>query len=628
MRENRRRLGFQAIIIATLVAAGLLVPGIARAAACFGPPITTSVTLSSDITDCADNGIEVGANGLTINLNGRTVDGDDDDEDSGILIDGFNGTKIVGPGTIQQFGSGIFGIDTNKTNISNVTVTDNVDPLTGGIVVTRNDIAKDDRSEDTVVKDSTITLNEGTGILIHRSSIGSRITGNDVEDNGGDGIALGGAGDELDLEDGTVLDADEENIAVHQALVDDNDVTGNGVTGIVITAEGANNNVITNNTASGNGSPDLHVGSADTGHEHREGDDPGGHGIKVAGDFAGLTITGNTANDNGPGAACSERNGAGIFVAGDGSGIKVNNNTTDDNALSGVFVAGEHSGLQVKNNPSIDGNLLNCDEEGAVMLTGAIKNITVSGNPAITNNAGAGIYFEGHNKSMTIENNNTSDNVGTSGGDDNGGILVRGRSVDLRVSDNVANNNSDSGGVSGHGIEVRGSVGGLQDDDELEALFKNNQANDNEGSGIRVLVETSQPCVGKPDGGDADSDPECPSLTHRDPQPESADNDCDPDADDTPNIPSDCPDRTVNRAGNIRIAGNTTNDNGADGIFAVADVTFANNTANNNTGFGILHEPDALARGGDSTDGPHKKRDDGGNSATGNGTDCSPGITC
>src|SRR3954451_6113935 len=47
-----------------------------RPVAC-GDTITASVKLDHDLTDCPNNGIVIGADGITLDLNGHTIDGDD-----------------------------------------------------------------------------------------------------------------------------------------------------------------------------------------------------------------------------------------------------------------------------------------------------------------------------------------------------------------------------------------------------------------------------------------------------------------------------------------------------------------------------------------------------------------------
>ena len=80
-----------------------------------GDTITADTTLDSDLLDCPNNGIVIGADDITLDLNGHTIDGDGDpfepcpkDEpcDIGVLNEGHDGVTIKG-GTVTDFGLGV-----------------------------------------------------------------------------------------------------------------------------------------------------------------------------------------------------------------------------------------------------------------------------------------------------------------------------------------------------------------------------------------------------------------------------------------------------------------------------------------------------------------------------------------
>ena len=50
-------------------------PALASHVSC-GDTITADTTLDSDLVDCPNNGIVIGANNVTLDLNGHTIDGD------------------------------------------------------------------------------------------------------------------------------------------------------------------------------------------------------------------------------------------------------------------------------------------------------------------------------------------------------------------------------------------------------------------------------------------------------------------------------------------------------------------------------------------------------------------------
>ena len=80
-----------------------------------GDTITVDTTLDSDLLDCPNNGIVIGADDITLDLNGHTIDGDDalvdpcpENEfcDVGVANDGHNGVRIKG-GDISGFAFGV-----------------------------------------------------------------------------------------------------------------------------------------------------------------------------------------------------------------------------------------------------------------------------------------------------------------------------------------------------------------------------------------------------------------------------------------------------------------------------------------------------------------------------------------
>ena len=64
------------VALATWALLGMLVSdALANHVTC-GDVITTDTTLDSDLLDCAGHGIVIGADNITLDLNGHTIDGD------------------------------------------------------------------------------------------------------------------------------------------------------------------------------------------------------------------------------------------------------------------------------------------------------------------------------------------------------------------------------------------------------------------------------------------------------------------------------------------------------------------------------------------------------------------------
>ena len=143
-RPSPKTVVSRAMVLA-LVVAGFTVLGGGQALASHvscGETITTDTTLDSDLVNCPNNGIIIGASNITLNLNGHTIDGDGTPVDPcpegeacdvGVLNRaGYDRLTIVG-GTIRQFGVGIV-VEAGATHnrLHRLTVSDTTDV---GIIV-------------------------------------------------------------------------------------------------------------------------------------------------------------------------------------------------------------------------------------------------------------------------------------------------------------------------------------------------------------------------------------------------------------------------------------------------------------------------------------------------------------
>jgi large repetitive protein len=168
-------------MVLALVVAGFTVLGGGQALASHvscGETITTDTTLDSDLVNCPNNGIIIGASNIILDLNGHTIDGDGTPVDPcpegeacdvGVLNRaGYDRLTIVG-GTIRQFGVGIVveaGAAHNR--LHHLTVSDTTD--VGIIVVdsTGSVIEKTAMSDPGVVG---LLLLDSQGALVARNSV-------------------------------------------------------------------------------------------------------------------------------------------------------------------------------------------------------------------------------------------------------------------------------------------------------------------------------------------------------------------------------------------------------------------------------------------------------------------------
>lgn len=308
-----------------------------------GQVLTEGTTLEEDIGPCVGNGLIVGADGITVDLNGHTLIGwrgyaerfhadnfqkssQQPDEpgleslntgrETGIVMVGTENATVQG-GTVKGFAAGVLLANASNNTLQDLTVRDNVglcgrcfSPLGDGIVLFE--------SPDNVIADNHLVANglyDNIGVLGGRSK-NTEITGNTVEDGrpapGGTRLAYGIA---VQVADGTGRVITGSHIA-------NNTVRGNAGIGIRsvnnFDARIANNLVVDNGVRTS--TPDAE-----------------GEGIQVANgrervtDDTNTTIVGNTVRNNGR---------DGILIKARGN--KIINNTSTDN---GQNLGGDDAGI-------------------------------------------------------------------------------------------------------------------------------------------------------------------------------------------------------------------------------------------------------------------------------------------
>jgi parallel beta-helix repeat protein len=204
--SRRRLMSLVVLPLAALVAFGAVRAPSGSAAAAVdvscGQILTANTTVSNDLTDCPASGLVIGAAGITVDLNGHTIDGTS--QGAGILNNGFADATIKN-GELKQFEDGVFttgahnrlqGLRTrgNQTGIFGpqgsleLQVTGSVafDNATVGILVL---------GDETHIANSAANNNGTAGIKIATGS-GSTVTGSKALSNAS-GIAFGGEGGEV-----------------------------------------------------------------------------------------------------------------------------------------------------------------------------------------------------------------------------------------------------------------------------------------------------------------------------------------------------------------------------------------------------------------------------------------------
>ena len=140
---NLNRVVARLVVVATVTAACLFVGATDQALAArisCGQTIVTSTKLANDLLDCPSNGIVIGADNVTLDLNGHIIDGDasefadcppDEPCDLGVFSAGYNGVTIKG-GTVREFTFGVILDTAENGRLSRLALNDN---LWSGLVV-------------------------------------------------------------------------------------------------------------------------------------------------------------------------------------------------------------------------------------------------------------------------------------------------------------------------------------------------------------------------------------------------------------------------------------------------------------------------------------------------------------
>jgi parallel beta-helix repeat protein len=170
-----------------------------------GDVITQDTTLDADLVDCPGDGLVIGADDVTLDLNGHTVDGDDDPRPPGLGCDtgivngrfdncsgqqaGHSGVTLRG-GTVREFAHGVQVIIADRNSLLRLRLHDNSG--FGGIVTY---LMSNGRIQDNQALD-----NNSAGIAVYEPEGRTTITGNVMGRNTGYGIELSGgvAGDRFE----------------------------------------------------------------------------------------------------------------------------------------------------------------------------------------------------------------------------------------------------------------------------------------------------------------------------------------------------------------------------------------------------------------------------------------------
>jgi CSLREA domain-containing protein len=398
-----------------------------------GQVITQSIIVRNDLFNCLWDGLVVGAPGITIDLDGHSIDGVG--IAAGIRNDGYDFVSIkngivrefdygvmLNPGTTDNIVEGMTLESNQEAGIGLGFVPHPLDPITPFPEAPPPTFQAGVR--DNILRNNTIIAND-TGIWLIHGTRGTLISGNDVSANTKGGI---------------LLDRSSDN------RVETNQVNASSEPGVVLI--GASNNTVLNNTLLENGGGVyLTLTGSDAGYQPSNNNlvqgniitESGGPALELAGSTNGA-VSGNQLIDN----VASFSNGEGLLMF-----------YADNSLVRGNDLRGNKAGIELMNssNNRIESNEAS-DSEGNGISTGdnSLSNQIIGNNSS--NNTGAGISVNGEvagDAGTLIEGNQTHNN-------NSYGIVVAKPSHIIK--NNFANENGTWGIYSGDPSNGRFNIDG------------------------------------------------------------------------------------------------------------------------------------------------------------------------
>ena len=301
------------IVLPALSALPLLVVSPAGAAilSC-GQTITQSTVLDNDLSGCANNGIIIGADNITLNLNGHTVAGTAASGDQGgIVLVGRTGVTVRN-GTVRNFDVGVVIEGGSANTVEHVNAVNNISYETGSINRGGDGIAILSSVNNRVRYNNTVNNGPYSGIGIysdvdnaHRRATSGQSSGNVVEGNVVEGNIQARQPNNVVNNDNIGIRLEPGNT---RNLIVNNRVTNNGLDGITLfvrnTFTTVRGNVVTRNgfyrqTARRGNGIGLQIGGAnDNVVEYNQSSGNADNGISVRNGSVRNTIRNNTAVGN------------------------------------------------------------------------------------------------------------------------------------------------------------------------------------------------------------------------------------------------------------------------------------------------------------------------------------------
>lgn len=390
-----------------------------------GDTITQDTTLDSDLLDCPGNGIVIGADGITLDLNGHVIDGVNGYQTGVNNLGGFNDLTVK-DGTVREFGrGGVFVQGASGNLLTGLTVEHNPD---FGIAVADS---RDTRVENNIAFENRPPAhNFGTGIKVQSGS-GDSVRWNTTFDNE-EGIGVTFGEQDAVIEGNSLLRDYLDCGCIGSSVVDNSVVDGGMLIGI-------QHGRVDHNSISGSDSPGMLIRNSIASRiSDNSVSGTNFYGIFMQ-DSIGLEVVGNSLSGN---------RVSGISIEAGSGGNVVERNRISDNGRTGIAIGEQLFNGSPGSNRIANNRVLGSGMTGIHVRAGI--DTLVTGN-SIRRSGADGILVEdflcpvcGPSSAGTVLGGNST----VRNGDD--GIDVN--AVDATVERNRADHNADLGIVALPGV--------------------------------------------------------------------------------------------------------------------------------------------------------------------------------